>query len=218
MKKIIKYLFTITMIVILSGCSMSNTPTKKVENFLDKYKNNDTEVLAQLKDMISSDSLMNDTQKTNYTNIIEKQYSDLTYEIKDEKIDGNSAIVTAEIEVYDFYKTNKEAEEYYNSHKDEFTETKTTAKTIEEETDENTEKVRKGIENAADKAKDTAEDIADSLTSDTKYIEYRLGKLKDTTNRVKYTIDFTLTKKDGKWIMDDIDDITRQKIHGLYEH
>lgn len=237
MKKILKYLFTITLIIALSACSMGNTPTKKVENFLDKYKNNDTNVMSQLKEMINSDNLMDDTQKDTYSGIIKKQYSDLTYEIKNEKIDGNSAIVTAEIEVYDFYKANKDAEEYYNNNKSEFEEkTETTAKTIEESTDENTERARENIEDAAenakdaadnalDKAKDTAEDIAegtkdaaDTLTSDAKYINYRLDKLKGTKDRVKYTIDFTLSKKNGKWVMDDIDDITRQKIHGLYEH
>ena len=50
-------------IVLLSGCSMDNTPTKKVENFLDNYKNQDETVLTQLKDMVDTDSLMDETQK-----------------------------------------------------------------------------------------------------------------------------------------------------------
>ena len=35
-------------------------------------------------------------------------------------------------------------------------------------------------------------------------------------NKIKYTINFTLTKKDDNWEMDEITDIDRQKIHGLY--
>ena len=42
--------------------------------------------------------------------------------------------------------------------------------------------------------------------------------MKNTMERVKYTIDFTLKKENGNWIMDEITDATRQKIHGLYAY
>ena len=35
MKKILIYLSCIMIVVLLSGCTMDNIPTKKVENFLD---------------------------------------------------------------------------------------------------------------------------------------------------------------------------------------
>ena len=41
MKKILLCFSCIMAIVLLSGCTMDNTPTKKVENFLDNYKNQD---------------------------------------------------------------------------------------------------------------------------------------------------------------------------------
>ena len=63
MKKILLCFSCIMAIVLLSGCSMDNTPTKKVENFLDNYKNQDETVLTQLKDMVDTDSLMDETQK-----------------------------------------------------------------------------------------------------------------------------------------------------------
>ena len=109
MKKIFLCFSCIMAIVLLSGCSFDNTPTKKVENFLDNYKNQDETVLTQLKDMISTDSLMNDTQKSTYEDIMKKQYKDMSYVIKDETIDGDTATVTTEIEVYDYYKINKDA-------------------------------------------------------------------------------------------------------------
>ena len=177
MKKILIYFSCIVAIILLSGCSMENTPTKKVENFLNNYISQDNNVLSQLKEMTDSDTMMDDTQKNTYSDIMKKQYKDMTYEIKDETIEGNNATVTAEIEVYDYYRANKESEEYYNSNKSEFGD-----------------------------------------NSDLKYIEYRLERLKSTGERVKYTIDFTLTKVDDEWKLNDIDDITRQKIHGLYEH
>ena len=120
MKKLLLCFSCIMVIVLLSGCSMDNTPTKKVENFLDSYRNQDENVLTQLNEMVDSDTLMNDDQKTTYTDIMKKQYEDLTYEIKDEVINGDTATVTAEIEVYDYYKINQEAQDYYNSNPDEF--------------------------------------------------------------------------------------------------
>ena len=70
MKKLILCFSCIMAIVLLSGCSMDNTPTKKVENFLDSYQNQDENVLTQLKEMVDSDSLMNEDQKTAYTDIM----------------------------------------------------------------------------------------------------------------------------------------------------
>lgn len=195
MKKTLLFISCMILSIILSGCSMSNTPTKQVEEFLDNYTSNNEDVLTQLKDMVSQDSLMNDDQRKTYTDIMKKQYKDLTYEIKDERIDGDNATVTAEIEVYDYYKLNQESQDYYNNNKDEFSDK-------DESNDD---------EGLIEKA-------TDAVTSSVKYVEYRLNKLKDAKDRIKYTIDFTLTKKDGKWVLNDIDDATRQKIHGLYSH
>lgn len=212
MKKILLCFSCIMAIVLLSGCSMDNTPTKKVENFLDNYKNQDETVLTQLKDMVDTDSLMDETQKRTYTDIMKKQYKDMTYTIKDEVIDGDTATVTTEIEVYDYYKINKDAEDYYNKNPDEFK--SVTGNGIVDD-------AKNAAENVIEGAKDAVEDTKDAVTgttSDSKYVEYRLGKLKNAKDRVKYTIDFKLTKVDNVWTLNDIDDTTRQKIHGLYEH
>ena len=212
MKKILLCFSCIMAIVLLSGCTMDNTPTKKVEKFLDSYKNQDETVLNQLKDMVDTDSLMDDTQKETYQDIIKKQYKDMSYEIKDETIDGDTATVTAEIEVYDYYKINKDAEDYYNKNPDEFK--SVTGNGIVDDAKNATEDI---IEGAKDATKD-AKDAVTGTNSDSKFVEYRLDKLKDAKDRVKYTIDFKLTKVDNVWTLNDIDDTTRQKIHGLYEH
>lgn len=212
MKKILLCFSCIIAIVLLSGCSMDNTPTKKVEKFLDNYKNQDETVLTQLKEMVDSDTLMDETQKTTYSDIMKKQYKDLTYDIKDEVIDGDTATVTAEIEVYDYYKINQDAQTYYDNNPNEFK---------DDNNDNNNGlagDIVEGAEDAVDAVTDKAEDAVDAVTGDSKFVEYRLGKLKDAKDRVKYTIDFTLTKVDNVWTLNDIDDTTRQKIHGLYEH
>ena len=218
MKKLLLCFSCIMLVVFLSGCSMDNTPTKKVENFLDSYKNQDENVLTQLKEMVDSDTLMSDNQKDTYTDIMKKQYEDMTYEIKDEVINGDTATVTAEIEVYDYYKINKDAQEYYDSNPDEFKDDSVDDNSDNGVVGDVVEGAKDVAEDAADTAKDVVEDAADVLTGDAKYVEYRLGKLKDAKDRVTYTIEFTLTKVDDVWTLDEIDDATRQKIHGLYEH
>ena len=214
MKKFILYFSCIMAVILLSGCSMDNTPTKKVENFLDSYRNQDETVINQLKDMVDMDNLMNEDQKNTYSDIMKRQYEDLTYEIKDEVIDGDNATVTVEIEVYDYYKVNQEAQNYYNENSNEFQDDADT----DDSSDGLLEDAKEGVEDIVDDVEDTTEDAVDALTGDAKYVEYRLGKLQEAKDRVKYTIDFTLTKVDDVWTLNEIDDTTRQKIHGLYEH
>ena len=222
MKKILLCFSCIRAIVLLSGCTMDNTPTKKVENFLDNYKNQDETVLTQLKEMVDTDPLMDETQKGTYTDIMKKQYEDLTYDIKDEVINGDTATVTAEIEVYDYYKINQDAQTYYNNNPNEFNNNNNNNNNDNNNNNGIVGDVVEGAKDVVEGAKDAVEDAADAVTDaatgESKFVEYRLGKLKDAKDRVKYTIDFTLTKVDDVWTLNDIDDTTRQKIHGLYEH
>ena len=51
-----------------------------------------------------------------------------------------------------------------------------------------------------------------------KFMDYKIKEMKNVNDKVKYTIDFTLTKNNNKWQLDDIDEITRQKIHGIYNY
>lgn len=51
-----------------------------------------------------------------------------------------------------------------------------------------------------------------------KFMDYKIKQMKDMSEKVKYTIDFSLTKKDNQWQLDNIDEITRQKIHGIYNY
>lgn len=215
MKKIILYISCFIVVLFLSGCSMDNTPTRKVENFLDSYTSNNDTVLGQLKEMVDSDNLMDENQKNTYSDIMKRQYKDMTYEIKDEVIDGDNATVTAEIEVYDYYKINRESQDYYNNNPNEFrTDSNTNADNNDNTNNNNDNGLVGDVKNAAEGVKDAVTDQID----DSKYVAYRLERLKDAKDRVKYTIDFTLKKVDDEWKINDIDDVTRQKIHGLYEH
>lgn len=49
-----------------------------------------------------------------------------------------------------------------------------------------------------------------------KFFDYKIKKMKEVKDKVKYTINFTLTKVEDKWKLNNISDIDRQKLHGLY--
>ncbi len=202
MKKILIYLSL--FILLITGCTNNmNTPTKKVEEFLGKYQSMDSEVLAQLDDVVSSDNTMTDDEKKDYRSLMEKQYQNLSYKIKDEEIDGDNATVLVEIEVFDYATSINKSRKYYDEHPDEF---KDDAKaTIN---DDNT---------LGDKAGDAIDDAKDKIEESSKYIEYKIKQMMNVTDKVKYEITFHLTKVNDTWKVDDISDIDRQKIHGLYE-
>ena len=174
-------LVVFSLLLMTLGCeNIMNTPTKKVEEFLNKYQRNDSEVISQLDAVVNDGGYsFNETQSNSYKELMKKQYKDLTYIIKEEMIDGNNATVTVEIEVYDFNKTLNDTENYYISNPDEF-------KTESGEAD----------------------------TS--KYIEYKLSELQKVTDRIKYTLNLTLSKQNKEWIMNNITETDRQKIHGIY--
>lgn len=59
-------------------------------------------------------------------------------------------------------------------------------------------------------------DEATKEVDNKKFFDYKIKKMKEVKDKVKYTINFTLTKADDKWKLDNISDIDRQKLHGLY--
>ena len=178
-----KKLFFVVVLLFLftTGCGdMSNTPTMKVEDFLGKYQSMDSDVLAQLDDVIKEDIEMDDDAKTEYKSLMEKQYQNLSYKIKNETINGDNATVDVEVEVYDYRNAIAKAEEYRDKNKDEFLDD------------------------------DKNDDIS-------KYIKYKIEELKKVSDKRKYSITFNLHKDDGEWILDDISDSDREKLHGLYQ-
>lgn len=120
MKKIIGLLICVFLI---SGCEMldvGNTPTKKVEEYLNKFQILDKDVLDELDSVIDSKITLNDEIRNEYRDLIKKQYKDMQYTIKEERQNGDDAIVTVEIIVRDFTKIINEAEIYRRGHIEEF--------------------------------------------------------------------------------------------------
>lgn len=117
-KKLIGVL--ILTLVLLTGCSlMKKTPKDAVAKFLNNYKNNDTAVVNELNDYLATEDLDQDTLE-DYREIYLRQYSNMKYEIKEEKIDGDKATVEVQITVYDYYKTNLESGNYFTANQADF--------------------------------------------------------------------------------------------------
>lgn len=114
MKKIM-YLFIV--LVLLVGCSLSNTPESKTEDLLSKYQRLDKEITSEIDNVVNEEELT-ESQKDRYRKVIEKQYRNLMYEIKDEKIDGDTAVVTTQIEVLDYKKAINEVSAEYKGKND----------------------------------------------------------------------------------------------------
>ncbi len=179
-----KILCLLGVLAVMTGCSctanMDNTPTKKVEAMLAKYQSLDAEVLTDLDNVVNAEDLFDNDQKDEYREIMKKHYQDLTYEIKDETIDGDNAIVTVEIEVNDYSKVMANADQYLEDNKEQFY-------NEENEYDE-------GL-----------------------FTKYRLEQLRDADEKVKYTLELSLTKTNGEWTLDELSDADRSKINGMYE-
>ena len=119
MKKKIILISLFMLCFILTGCSLNNTPKAKVETLLMKYQKNSDSVMSELDDYLNTLNIKDDAHEE-YKKVYTKQYSDLTYNIKDEMIDGDTATVTTQIEVYDYYKIDNDATKYVSDNPNKF--------------------------------------------------------------------------------------------------
>ena len=119
-----KILYSLVAIVLLTGCSctanMGNTPTKKVEDYLNKYQTNDDGVINDLDEVLTNDTTLTDAERTDYSDFMKTHYRDMQYEIKDETIDGDTATVNAEVTVRSYADVVNEANDYRLKNPDEF--------------------------------------------------------------------------------------------------
>ena len=116
MRKIL--LVIIIVLIITTGCALSNNPNSRVEELLGKYQGLDDSIIIS-SSVLANDNNLNINLDKKYSDIIKKQYQNMTYEIKDTKEDGDNAVVTAEIEVMNYKKiinnmSGDVSEEYHN--------------------------------------------------------------------------------------------------------
>ncbi len=194
------------------GCdNTKNTPTSKVEQYLGKYQKLDNDVLKDLDGVLEKDENMSDDQKKEYRSLLEKQYQNLSYKIKNEEVKGNSATVDVEIEVLDYQTSITKSKEYYAEHQDEFQKANSN-----EEKDNKEGPNNEDNDTIGEKAEEVKDDIADKIDSIASFIDYKIKELKNVDSTIKYDLTFNLTKEEGVWVIDELSDSDRQKLHGLY--
>ena len=127
-----KVLYAFLAIVLLTGCSctanMGNTPTKKVEEYLNKYQTNDDDVVSDLDDVLTNDTTLTDAERSDYNDFMKTHYRDMQYEIKNETIDGDVATVDAEVTVRSYANAVNEANDYRLNNADVFDDNNTFAR------------------------------------------------------------------------------------------
>ena len=161
-------LLVLPVLFLVVGCTMANTPTSKVEDLFTKYQKLDTDIDTGISSVLDEQNI-SDAQKERYREILEKQYKNLTYQIKEEIIDGDTATVNTEIEVTDYKRAINDL-------------------------------------------------VFDSniYTKET-YDEEKLNRLEQATEKVKYTLELTLTKdEDGDWRLNALTNEELKKIQGMY--
>lgn len=178
-KKIRLIAICLLLLIVTTACSIGATPTSSVERLLAKYNNADEDIVVELDDYVNASNLT-DEQNEKYKNVYLKQFRDMKYEIKEELVDGDNATVTAQITVYDYYKAEKEANDYLTNNSDEF--------------------------------------MKDGEYDEGLFTDYKLKQLNEVTDTVDYTIDFTLTRVDNDWVVNELTNEQLEKIHGVYEY
>ncbi len=154
------------LIFLLSGCA-SNDAKTPVKDYLNAYQNHSDKVTVSLNELIKNENLTKEQQDI-YELIMKKQYVDLAYHIDNVTYNGNKAIVTATIEVYDYNHSKEEAlKEYENN-------------------------------------------------PELNYKDLQLTYMKRENKRIKYTLSFSAYLDNDKWVLENPDYITLQKIHGVF--
>ena len=123
LNKLFMCLFLLLGSFMLIGCGEEMTPNQAVDDYLQKYVTLDDDVVNQINEYVDKED-MTDEQKSKYKQILRNQYSSLTYTINDVKYDENDkdvAYVNVKLNVRDLYKVQQTTLDYYENHKNEFT-------------------------------------------------------------------------------------------------
>lgn len=64
----------------------------------------------------------------------------------------------------------------------------------------------------------TEEFYTDETYDESKFKDYKLKMMEESTDTIKYTIYIDLTNEDGIWTIRELDQETLEKIHGIYDY
>lgn len=118
-----KFLFLLITTLILTACGnfeIGNTPSRKVEDYLNKYQTLDKDVIHDLKTTLINEGTIPENERNAYLDFMKKHYRDMTYEIKDQILNGDNATVIVEVTVRDYSKVVNDTNNYKNNNEDKF--------------------------------------------------------------------------------------------------
>ena len=215
MKKII----VAFMVILLSACTLGTavTPRQKVSEFLDKYKNQNTDIISQLEETIKTD-ITNTDYRDRYKTLMTNQYKNMEYKIVEEIVEDDNAVVEVEITVYDYASAIRNSNDYLNNNPDKFTNEDQATIDTDDNTENNSDTDMINEENAKDettKESDSDSGIIGNYDED-KFMDYKLSQMENVTDTVKYTIEFTLTKVNEEWQLDELSNSDIEKLHGIF--
>lgn len=87
--------------MVLGGCDIANTPTSKVEDYLGRYQRLDKSIFLSYTQLAGSNDVNKDDRER-YQKLVEKQFRNLSYEVKEEVIDGDVSYVTVQVKVCNY--------------------------------------------------------------------------------------------------------------------
>lgn len=121
-KGIKKILVVLCAILLFTGCSCSmndNKPEEAVETFYERYRAKDDNIITQLKETIQNEDLTDENKKA-YQDLMEKQYDQFAYVIKDVNVKDDTATVTTEVTVLNYRSAVLKAEEELKKNPEKF--------------------------------------------------------------------------------------------------
>ena len=117
-----KLLVVICAVLLFTGCSCSiddTTTEQAVDTFFEKYRAKDDNVITQLIDTIENEDLTDDS-KEKYKKLMEKQYDQFAYVIKDVEESEDKATATVELTVLNYRSAVLQAEEDLKNNPEQF--------------------------------------------------------------------------------------------------
>lgn len=181
LKKIYGIIVISLFSLLLVGCGCGKKTAKgAVEDYLNQYKNLSSNVISDINNVVDNEDLT-DSQKDVYRDVLKRQYQDMTYEVLNESYDKDNATVEVKINVYDYYKVGKDANNYATNNQEQFKENGTYSNKF--------------------------------------FMDYKLDKMKNVSDRVEYNIVFNVTKdNNGNYKVNDVSKSDLEKIHGIYNY
>ena len=114
-----KILVIICMFMLLCACEMGIGPSIKVSEYLNNYNSLSEDVIQDMESVIFEENLTTENTAI-YRDVLKRQYKNLKYDIVEEAITGDNAVVKAKITVYDLYNSKVQSEIYANENQNQF--------------------------------------------------------------------------------------------------